>query len=66
MREPILLSDQLSDANCNSFSVRRSSDWMAAYSATKGYSSFIIMQDATTFGGFLSQQEEVSALSSSV
>ena len=38
---------------------------MAAYSATKGYSSFIIMQDATTFGGFLSQ-EEVSALSSSV
>ena len=66
MREPILLSDQLSDANCNSFSVRRSSDWMAAYSATKGHSNFIIMQDATTFGGFLSQQEEVSALSSSV
>ena len=66
MREPILLSDQLSDANCNSFSVRRSFDWMAAYSATKGHSNFIIMQDATTFGGFLSQQEEVSALSSSV
>ena len=66
MREPILLSDQLSDANCNSFSVRRSSEWMAAYSATKGHSNFIIMQDATTFGGFLSQQEEVSALSSSV